>query len=253
MGGALIRCAARLDDMELAAALDRADHPGIGRDSGETAGAGPNGVPLESDPRALERADVLVDFSLHSAVPEHVRCAHRLRRAMVIGATGLDVREAETIGRAAQDIPIVWAPNMSLAMNLMFAFVGRAAATLGSDYAIEIDETHHVHKKDAPSGTALRLGEKAAAARRLDPDRALRHDAEGAGKVTDPGRIVIRSHRRGEVVGDHTVGFGNAVEQLELTHHAWSRDAFAGGALHAARWVVRQRPRLYDMQDVLGL
>ncbi len=142
---------------------------------------------------------------------------------------------------------------MSLGVNLLFAFVERAASILGPGYVVEVDETHHIHKKDAPSGTALRLGEKAAAGKGLNFDDVFVHDPEGEGDKHSPSKIVIRSYRQGEVLGDHTVGFESQGEKIEFTHHIRSRDALALGALQAAEWIVSQKPGLYSMQDVLGL
>jgi 4-hydroxy-tetrahydrodipicolinate reductase len=254
MGRILIRCIQRAEDMELAAAVERDDHPELGADAGELAGLPAMGVAVTLDlQEALQGADVLIDFTLHAAVPGNVAIAAGLRKPAVIGTTGLNDDETAVVRDAAERIPIVWAPNMSLGINLLFAMVGRAAEILGTRYAVEIDETHHVHKKDAPSGTAIRLGEKAAAGRGLDPAAAIAHDPGGAGNIHDAGKVVIRSHREDEVVGDHTVAFGSATEKVEFTHHAWSRDAFALGALRAAQWILGRSPGLYDMQDVLGL
>ena len=135
----------------------------------------------------------------------------------------------------------------------MFAMVRKAAEALATGYAVEIDETHHIHKKDSPSGTALKLGEKVAEGLGVDFKSVMIHDADGALRKHPQDKIVIRSHREGEVVGDHTVSFGNDAERIEFTHRAWSRESFALGAVRAARWVVNRKPALYDMQDVLGL
>ena len=253
MGNALVRCAARMQTVALVAALEQKGHPAIGQDAGTTAGVDAIGVALDDDPRGFKDADVLIDFTLHNAVPGNCRAAADARRAMVIGTTGLNDEETTVVERAAGLVPIVWAPNMSLGVNLLFAMVKKAGEVLGPGYRVEIDETHHIHKKDAPSGTALRLGEKAAEGLGWDFKTALVHDAEGKGNVHADGKLLIRSFRRGEVVGDHTVSFENPGEKVELTHHARSREAFAAGALRAAEWVVSRRPGLYDMQDVLGL
>jgi 4-hydroxy-tetrahydrodipicolinate reductase len=174
-------------------------------------------------------------------------------RALVIGTTALTDEEQEVVDLAGDKVPIVQAPNMSLGVNLMFAFSQRAAAVLGDGYRVTIDDTHHIHKLDAPSGTALRLGEKVAEGAGVNFKDVYIHDEGGKQDSYPAGSIPIRSFREGEVVGDHTVSFENEGERVELTHHAWSRDAFAMGALHAAKWVATRRPRIYDMQDVLGL
>jgi len=254
MGMNIIRCAAGLPNLRVCAAVEAAGHPDAGRDAGEVAGIGAIGVPIGTDLRAaLADVDVLVVFTLNAAVPDCARAAHKARRALVIGTTALSDEERAVVTKCAADIPIVWAPNMSLGMNLLFAVVRRAAGILGRDYTVGIEETHHALKKDAPSGTAIRLGEVAAEGLGLDYARAALHVREDEPAASAAGRIVVRSHREGEVVGDHTVVFETASERLEFTHRAWNRDAFALGALRAAEWVVRKHARLYDMQDVLGL
>lgn len=253
MGNALIRRAGQSRDLKVVAAIEQKGNPAIGKDAGSVAGIGEIGVKISDDPKAIADADVVIDFTFHTVVPENAKLAAGLGKPMVIGTTGLDDNESAAVRQASEKIPIVWAPNMSLGVNLLFSVVRKAASVLGPGYKAEIDETHHVHKKDAPSGTALRLGEKVAEGRGQDFQEVFLHDPEGAGKEYPEGRIVIRSYRKGEVVGDHTVSFENEGEKVELTHHAWSRDAFALGALRAAQWVTGQQAGLYDMQDVLGL
>jgi 4-hydroxy-tetrahydrodipicolinate reductase len=254
MGQALVRCSQKSDDIELVGATEHAEHEALGSDVGTLAGLDPVGVPLVSDLAAvLPDADVLIDFTYHSVVPVNATLAAELGRAVVIGTTALDEDERAAVSLAADKVPIVWAPNMSLGVNLLFAVAKRAASVLGAGYQVRIDDTHHVHKLDAPSGTALRLGEKVAEGAGVDFDDVMLHDEGGTLDSYPAGKIAIRSFREGEVVGDHTVSFENAGERVELTHHAESRDAFAMGALHAAQWVSSRRPRLYDMQDVLGL
>lgn len=254
MGKALIRCAQNMESIQIVGGTEFAEHPDLNKDLGTIAEIDPIGIPLTSDLAAvLPEADVLIDFTLHTVVPENVRIAHKLRRAAVVGTTALSDEEAAPLLKASYDIPIVWAPNMSVGVNLLFAAARKAAAVLGKDYTIEIDETHHVHKIDAPSGTALRLGEKVAEGRGVELNDVMVHDEGGKLDKAEPGKIMVHSHREGEVVGIHTVRFENSGERIELTHNAHSRDAFALGALKAAEWVARQRPRLYDMQDMLGL
>lgn len=254
MGQALVRCSRQVQGIELVGATEQPGHELMGRDAGEAAGIGATGVMLTADLAAvLNDADVLIDFTYHTAVPQNATLAARLKRAVVIGTTGLTDDESMLVDKAADRVPMVWAPNMSLGVNLLFAMSKKAAAVLGSSYEVSIDETHHIHKKDAPSGTALRLGERVAEGARVRFEDALLHDEGGLMDAYPPGRIVIRSHREGEVVGDHTVVFDGMGERVVLTHHLKSRDALALGALHAAKWVCTQRPRLYDMQDVLGL
>ena len=243
----------RATDIKLVAAIEQQEHPSIGKDAGEVSGIAKCGVKISSNLRTIADADVAIDFTLHTAVPAKARLAAELGKPMVIGTTGLDDSETAAVRAAAAKVPIVWAPNMSLGVNLLFALVSKAAAVLGPDYLVEIEETHHVHKKDAPSGTALRLGERIAAGRGVDFRAVMHHVDEESDAPAQPGKITIRSHRIGEVVGDHTVVFKNEAETVELTHHAWSRDALAMGALYATRWVVGHAPGLYDMQAVMGL
>jgi 4-hydroxy-tetrahydrodipicolinate reductase len=253
MGKAIIGCASRSDHFQLTAAVEAEGHPDLGADAGTAAGIGECGVIMTDDSAAVSNADVIVDFSLRNATSANIARASALKKPMVIGTTGLGDEETEALKVAAGHIAIVHAPNMSLGINLLFAVVTKAASVLNPDYAAEIDETHHVHKKDAPSGTALRLGEKLAQGRNQDLKTAMVHNPDNPDDPALKSRIVIRSHREGEVVGDHTVSFENEGERVEFTHKLRSRDALALGALHAAEWVVDQPTGLYDMQDVLGL
>ena len=254
MGGALIRCAHRDKFWTLAAAVERSDHESVDKDAGLHAGLEEVGVPIEPSLEAAALlADAMIDFSFHEAVPEHMEAATKQSKPIVLGTTGLTDDEAAAVRLAAESVPVVWAPNMSLGVNLLFAEVRKAASVLGPGYRMEVDETHHVHKKDAPSGTALQLARKMAEGREEPFESLYVHDPGGKGKVSDPDKLVVHSRREGEVVGDHTVVFENEGERIEFTHHAWSRDAFAMGALHAARWALDRTPGLYDMQDVLGL
>jgi len=230
MGGALIRCSQRTGDWTLVAAVEQPDHADLGQNAGALAAAAGIDVPITADLAAAAAG-----------------------KPFVLGTTGLTDAEAAAVRDAARKIPLVWAPNMSLGVNLLFAMVRQAASVLGPDYRVEIDETHHIHKKDAPSGTALQLGRKIAEGKNADFNDLYVHDPDGAGQLRAADKLVIRSHRKGEVVGDHTASFENEGERIEFTHLARSRDAFAMGALHAAAWALGRRPGLYDMQDVLGL
>lgn len=254
MGQAIVRSIKNVPGVELVAATEMLVHKDIGKDVGVLAGMEKTGVILSDDLKtALSNADVLIDFTFHTAVPINVGLASQMGRALVIGTTGLDAGESDAVRKAAEKVPVVWAPNMSLGVNLLFAMVKKAAAALSTDYAVEIDETHHIHKKDSPSGTALMLGEKVAEGLGWNFKASMIHDADGDFRKHPQGKIVVRSHREGEVVGDHTVSFGNDAERVEFTHRAWSRESFALGAIRAAQWVVSRKPALYSMQDVLGL
>jgi len=255
MGLAIARCVKRNTDFSIVAAIEATEHKALGQDIGSLAGTGIIGVPLVSDLSMMANADVIIDFTFHTAVPANVGSAVNFKKPIVIGTTGLNNEEKNCLIQAAKLIPIVCSPNMSLAVNLLFSLVQYAASILGIEYKIDIDETHHIHKKDAPSGTALQLAEKAARGRRQVAEDTILFDRDGTTirRNNNMDKIIIHSHRRGEVVGDHTVTFDNDAETLELTHHAWNREAFALGALHAARWVINKPPGIYDMQDVLSL
>lgn len=254
MGQALVSCSGRMQGLKVTGALEYSGHPSIGRDAGEVAGVGAIGVNVCADISAvIQDCDAVIDFTLHDAVPGNVIAAEAAGKAVVIGTTGLDASEAAVVRKCSEKIPIVWAPNMSLGVNLLFSALKKAGEVLGAGYSVEIDETHHVHKKDAPSGTALGMGRKVAEGMGVDFDSAWIHDEEGRHGLKEHGKIVIRSYRKGEVVGDHTVSFESPGERIEFTHHAWNREAFAAGALRAAQWVKGRRPGMYDMQAVLGL
>jgi len=252
MGQALIRCAARSEIVKVAAALEAPGHEAVGRDAGDVAGLEPLGIAVSSNPDKMAAADVVIDFTTRVALPENVKTAASFRRAMVIGTTGLGDYERECIERAAERVPIVWSPNMCLGVNLLFALAGRAVQVFGTNYRVEIEETHHVHKKDAPSGTALLLAERIADEQKRPLAQCLVTEMGRTGAEHPADKIVIRSFREGEVVGDHVVRFISGEETVEFVHHAWSRDAFAKGALRAVAWVATRRPGLYDMLDVLG-
>jgi 4-hydroxy-tetrahydrodipicolinate reductase len=253
MGQAILRAALRADDLRVTAAIEAAGHPALGRDAGATAGLAPIGVMLEPESAAaLARADVAVDFSGPATAAAHAALAAAAGKPLVLGSTGLAPEAAAQVRQAAASVPVVWAPNMSLGVNLLFALVRRAARLLPG-YDIEVVETHHRRKQDAPSGTALRLAESAAAGAGLDLAAAAVHGRHGLTGERPAGQIGIHALRAGDVFGDHTVLFATEGERVELTHRASSRDCFAAGALRAARWIAGRAPALYDMQDVLGL
>lgn len=254
MGQALVRCSRQTKDLQLVAAVDQASCPVIGKDAGLIAAAGETGVPITSDLAAAARAaDTIIDFSFHEVVPLTVVQAAAQKKAVVIGTTGLNPDERSAVERAAKTIPIVWAPNMSLGVNLLFTLVERAAKALGLDYDVEITEAHHRFKKDAPSGTALRLGERVAESRgQVFRDVAVFGRAGLSGE-RPRGQIGLHALRAADIIGDHTVLFATEGERVEISHRATTRDAFAKGALRAAGWIANQPPGLYDMLDVLGL
>ncbi len=201
---------------------------------------------------AADKGDVLVDFSSHQATRKLIAIAAAKKKAVVIGTTGHDAVEKKELLKLASKVPCVWAGNFSVGVNLLFALTRRASAVLGADYDAEVVEMHHRFKKDAPSGTAARLLEIILEERKLSSE-ALRHGRSGITGERKPTEVGMHALRGGDVVGDHTVMFAALGERLELTHKASDRAIFARGAIRAAQWVVRQKPGVYDMQDVLGL
>ena len=252
MGRTLIEACARAEGMRLSAALERPGSPVIGADAGEHAGVGKLGVIVGSS-FGKQDFDVLVDFTTPEATLAHLDHCLKAKKKMVIGTTGLDESGRNRIAKTAKDIAIVFAPNMSVGVNLCFKLLETAARVLGNDVDVEIVEAHHRHKVDAPSGTALRMGEVLAKALGRDLKECAVYDRHGVRGERKRQTIGFSAIRAGDIVGDHTVLFAGGGERLEITHRAESRLTFANGALRAARWVTDQKPGLYDMQDVLGL
>ncbi|MDD3886828.1 MAG: 4-hydroxy-tetrahydrodipicolinate reductase [Victivallaceae bacterium] len=254
MGRRLTANIAASQTLELYGAVEYAESPFIGTDAGELAGVGKLGVAVTSDlDAALTGADAVIDFAT-GGVLECVKSAARQGCAAVIGTTALppEVR-AEFAKLAANGARIVAAYNMSVGINLLIKLVHDAASTLGCNYDAEIVEMHHNQKKDAPSGTAVRLAEEICAVRGWDYDKDVRHGREGMVGARSDREIGMHSLRGGDVVGDHTVIFAVNGERIELSHKASSRDTFAKGALRAVEFLAAAKPGLYDMQDVLGL
>jgi 4-hydroxy-tetrahydrodipicolinate reductase len=257
MGQALVEATLADPAFALAAALDVAGSPALGTDPGAPFGRR-TGLAIGADvDAALAVADVLVDFTRPEGTVAHVAACARAGVAAVVGTTGLSVAQTDALDAAARSVPIVYAANMSVGVNVLFALVETAARALGPDYDIEIVEMHHRHKVDAPSGTALRLGEAAAAGagRRL-ADCAV-YAREGVTGERPAGAIGFATLRGGDVVGEHMVVFAGTGERVELAHRAGSRRNFAGGALRAAAFVALRRAGgksgRFDMRDVLGL
>ena len=201
----------------------------------------------------IREADVVVDFSFHDATAQFATVCAENRKALVIGTTGHSDAEKAQISNLKFQIPIVWAPNYSTGVNTLFWLTRRAAEVLGPNFDLEIVEMHHRMKKDAPSGTAATLAEILADVRQQQAGKVVRHGRQGITGERTAAEIGVHSLRGGDVVGDHTVIFAGSGERLELTHKTSSRETFANGALRAAQWVVKQKPGLYNMQDVLGL
>jgi len=254
MGGRVLQALRAEDGMQVMGATERPDSPQVGLDAGAVAGGPPLGVAVSGSlEAALEKgADVAIDFTAPAAAQHHAQVCAAQKVALVLGTTGISPQGRAEIAARAREVPIVLAPNMSMGVNALFRLVGEAARALGPAYEVEVVEMHHRGKKDAPSGTALRLAEVAADALKLDPGAAFVYERRGETGARRPGTIGLQALRGGDVVGDHTVFFLADGERLELTHRATSRDNFARGAVRAARWVAGKSPGLYDMQDVLG-
>jgi 4-hydroxy-tetrahydrodipicolinate reductase len=237
----------------LSAAVERSEFPHLGADVSQLAGLSPSGVLLSDQRPGKGVADVWIDFSAPAATMVNLQAAVACGAAMVIGTTGLSAADKEKVAAAAKTIPVVFTPNMSMGLNVMLKLIADAARLLGPGYDIEIVETHHRLKRDAPSGTALRLAEAVAEASGRDLAQTARYDRHGdIGPRTDA-EIGIQTLRGGDVFGDHTVFFLGQGDRLEITHRASSRDTFAHGAVRAALWLAGKPAGLFDMQDVLGL
>ncbi|MBW7920673.1 MAG: 4-hydroxy-tetrahydrodipicolinate reductase [Rubellimicrobium sp.] len=254
MGQMLLREIVASARFRLVGAIERAGHDWIGRDVGEAMGGAPLGVTVEDDPLdAFARARAVVDFTSPDATVEFAALAAQARAVHVIGTTGLQPAHLTAISAAARHAVIVRAGNMSLGVNLLVAVTRQVAAALGEDFDIEIVEAHHRAKVDAPSGTALMLGQAAAAGRGVDLDAVSDRGRDGVTGARVPGHIGFASLRGGDIVGEHDVIFAGQGERLVLRHVATDRAIFARGALRAAAWGLDQRPGEYAMTDVLGL
>jgi 4-hydroxy-tetrahydrodipicolinate reductase len=256
IGTALVRLIAADGAHRLVGALTEAGDPAIGRDAGQAAGVEPLGVVLAA---SLEQvlgagAEVVIDFTAPAVAARHAAACAVAGQALVVGTTGLDAAALAALDDASRRIPVLHARNMSLGVTVLTELARQAALLLGPGYDVEIIEAHHRHKKDAPSGTALQLGEAVAAARGRRLGDVAVYDRTGIAAGGRPeGAIGFAAIRAGAIVGEHTVLLAGAEEQLELTHRASDRALFARGALRAAGWLVGQPPRLYALREVLGL
>ncbi|WP_344808998.1 4-hydroxy-tetrahydrodipicolinate reductase [Allohahella marinimesophila] len=251
MGRALVEAVQDSPDAELAGATVREGSQFLQADVGAIAGVGSTGIKAATTLDA--GCDVIIDFTSVEALEANLELATRLARPIVIGTTGLSEAQKSLLSDTAREIPIVFAPNMSVGVNVLIDIVGRVASLLGDTYDVEIIETHHRFKKDAPSGTALRLGEAAADALGRSLSECAVYGREGHTGERTAREIGFETIRGGDVVGDHTVLFAGLGERVELTHKASSRLTFATGAVKAAVWLAGKPPGLYDMRDVLGL
>lgn len=254
MGRMIIEATLASPDARLGGALDVAAAPGFGRDAGEFLGRVTGAIVTDRLDEALAQAHVLIDFTRADATLRHLDAAQAAGVPMVIGTTGFDEAGRERIAQAARVIPIVAAPNMSVGVNATLELLALAARLLSQGYDIEVIEAHHRHKVDAPSGTALRMGEVIAQALGQRLDDVAVHGRYGHTGERRAGSIGFSVIRGGDIVGDHTVLFAGAGERIEITHRSTSRQGYAAGSLRAARFLVDGRaPGLYDMHDVLGL
>jgi 4-hydroxy-tetrahydrodipicolinate reductase len=255
MGRNLIEATVQHPDLGLTAAVDRPGSDFIGMDAGELAGQGKLGVAISDDLRAvLDQVDVFIDFTLPEATVANARACAAAGVRMVIGTTGLTDQQRAAIEAAAGKVGVVFAANYSVGITLSLKLIDMAARVLGDDYDVEVVEAHHRHKIDAPSGTALRMGEVLANALGRDLKECAVYGREGRTGERDSKTIGFETIRGGDVVGDHTVMYLGVGERLEITHKASSRMTFARGAVRSAAWIHRKEgPGLYDMEDVLGL
>ncbi|HVS27805.1 MAG TPA: 4-hydroxy-tetrahydrodipicolinate reductase [Burkholderiales bacterium] len=253
MGRALIEAVLQAGDLRLHAAFDISGSPYLKRDAGEFCGS-PSQVLITDDVAgALKGADVFVDFTRPEGTLGHLQLCRKNGVNMVIGTTGFNEPQKKKLNEAARDIAIVFAPNMSVGVNVMLKLVENAAKALGDDYDVEIIEAHHRHKVDAPSGTALRLGEVVAEALGRNFKTSAVYGRQGITGERDSASIGFATVRGGDIVGDHTALFAGLGERIEITHKASSRATFAMGALRAARFLKSRKNGLFDMLDVLGL
>lgn len=256
MGSRIINVLSSSEGIRLHGAVERKGHPLIKQDACGPAGLPASGVLiLISDDLhgTVKGGDVLIDFTHPEASMEHIKACAELRKPIVVGTTGFTKEQLDQVAKHAQAIPCVLSPNMSIGVNLCFKVLAEIAKTIGDDYDMEIVEAHHRMKKDAPSGTAVKMAQVIAKAVNRNLDEVGVYARKGMIGERSKKEIGIQTLRAGDIVGEHTVLFAGKGERIEITHRAHSRDTFAAGAVRAARWVVGKKPGLYDMQDVLGL
>lgn len=253
MGQTLIEALMAAPEFVLSAALEMPGNPALGTDAGDRLGRR-TAVAISDDVGAsIAGSDCLIDFTRPEGTLTHLAQCVAHGKAAVIGTTGFSLEQKELIAEAAEEIPVVFAPNMAVGVNVVFKLAEVAATILGNDYDVEIIEAHHRHKADAPSGTALHLGEVVAEALGRDLDAVARYGRKGISGERDPKAIAFHAIRGGDIVGEHTVMFAGEGERVEITVRSSSRMTYAVGALRAARFLAGRRNGLYDMQDVLGL
>jgi 4-hydroxy-tetrahydrodipicolinate reductase len=254
MGGRIISLISAMEDVKVTGAVEVAGHPIIGRDVGQGLGLGKTGL-LVCDKlvNCIDQADVVIDFTNHEASLNYLKIAGERNRAIVIGSTGFTLDEMNKVKDLAANTRCVLSPNMSVGVNVMLKVLEDCAGIFGDDYDVEIIESHHHLKKDAPSGTAMKMAQVIADKLERDLGKVAVYTRKGLIGERTKKEIGIQTVRAGDIVGEHTVIFGGIGERLEFIHRAHSRDNFAKGAIRAAQWIVNQNNGLYDMQDVLGL
>jgi len=254
MGSRLIALSKEYPDLKLVGGFEKKGHHAVGKDIGLIVGIGEIGIKLSDTPEeVIDDADVIIDFTTPNSTKENVRLSSKKGKAMVIGTTGFSKDDIKEIEASIKTIPCVMASNMSTGVNLLLRVLQDVAKVLGDEYDIEIIEAHHRLKKDAPSGTALKMAQVLADSTNRNLDEVAVYARKGLVGERTKKEIGIQTVRAGDIVGEHTVIFGGLGERIEITHRASSRDTFARGALRAALWVAGKSPGLYDMQDVLGL
>jgi 4-hydroxy-tetrahydrodipicolinate reductase len=254
MGSRIINILSSSEGIGVGGALERKGHPLVGQDAGGPAGIAATGIAITDDlAAAVKAADVLIDFTFPEISLQNLKVCADLGKPAVIGSTGFSKDQLGEVRKLVQNIPCVLSPNMSVGVNVCFKVLADIAKILGPDFDVEIVEAHHRMKKDAPSGTAVRMGEVVAQALGRDYRATAKYHREGMTGERTRDEIGMQTVRGGDIVGEHTVYFIGMGERIELTHRAHTRDMFARGAVRAAKWVVGKKPGLYDMQDVLGL
>lgn len=255
MGGTIARLVNADKKLEFVGGFEHQNHPKIGQDIGEIIGIGPIGIKLAANlEEIINKADVIIDFTYHTASLNHFKIAYQYNKPIVIGTTGFSSKEVDEIMAMADKVKCVLSPNMSIGINVLFKIVPQMATILGTNYDIEITEIHHRMKKDAPSGTAMKLAQLVAQAMKQDLEKVGIYGRKGMIGERPPQEIGIFAIRGGDVAGEHTIYFTGLGDRIEVTHRVSSREAFARGALYAAKWIVAQPNNgIYEMLDVLGL
>jgi 4-hydroxy-tetrahydrodipicolinate reductase len=254
MGGRIVSLIAETEGIELSGAVERKEHPAVGKDVGPGLGLGRTGIPIgDSLAGCIGQGDVVIDFTAHDVSLGHMEIAAAAGKAIVIGSTGFTAPEMKRVRELASSVRCVLAPNMSVGVNVMLKVLADVSALLGDDYDVEILEAHHHLKKDAPSGTAVKMAQVIAESLGRDLEEVGVYSRQGMIGERTKREIGIQTLRAGDIVGEHTVIFGGIGERLEFIHRAHSRDNLARGAIRAALWIVGRGNGLYDMQDVIGL